>query len=309
MRRYKIKTNNNFADVIIADNVDDKLLDFVANEYKDYKTKVLWFDPPYGFSVKSDVETPVDIELFFKKWMQLGVPAVGYWGVVPLIFRWYDVVSTYLPFKQDFVWAKTRTTTPLLPVKRQHENFYFHAVDGWRLGVGRVPSLISDGMLRSAWESSAVFIKVRKMLTDKEVLQGALDQMGDNAWSATDWANYLGVEYKKRPTPDLKLFNPLKEPVDSVPSNVVFSKSPWRWLHPTAKNVNAVYSFLLSTIPGNGDVLVIDPFAGSAVISIVALALGYDTVAIEMYDKYYDIIKSTATSILSANGIDFEIVE
>ena len=86
-------------------------------------------DPPYGYLKNQKLDIPFNETVFFNETKRVLKPAgfIVLFGRGAAFYRWNTMLADLgFVFKEEVIWNKVQTTSPVLPLSRVHEMVSIH---------------------------------------------------------------------------------------------------------------------------------------------------------------------------------------
>ena len=139
-------------------------------------------DPPYGYLKNQKLDVPFHETVFFNEAKRVLKPSgfILLFGRGTAFYRWNTILADLgFIFKEEIIWNKVQTTSPLLPLNRIHETVSIHCNGKGKINKVRVPYLEMKGhdigaiktdikRLLSVFSNSKHLAAVKKYLEEYE---------------------------------------------------------------------------------------------------------------------------------------------
>jgi len=105
-------------------------------------------DPPYGYLKNQKLDSPFNETVFFNEAKRVLKPSgfIVLFGRGPAFYRWNTLLADLgFIFKEEIIWNKVQTTSPVLPLSRVHETISIHCKGKGKINKVRVPYLEMKG--------------------------------------------------------------------------------------------------------------------------------------------------------------------
>jgi DNA (cytosine-5-)-methyltransferase len=105
-------------------------------------------DPPYGYLKNQKLDIPFNEAVFFSEVKRVLKPAgfIVLFGRGTAFYRWNTLLADLgFVFKEEIIWNKVQTTSPVLPLSRVHETISIHCKGKGKINKVRVPYLEMKG--------------------------------------------------------------------------------------------------------------------------------------------------------------------
>ena len=105
-------------------------------------------DPPYGYLKNQKLDIHFNETVFFSEAKRVLKPAgfIVLFGRGTAFYRWNTLLADLgFVFKEEVIWNKVQTTSPVLPLSRVHETISIHCKGKGKINKVRVPYLEMKG--------------------------------------------------------------------------------------------------------------------------------------------------------------------
>ena len=105
-------------------------------------------DPPYGYLKNQKLDVPFNEPIFFNEAKRVLKPSgfILLFGRGTAFYRWNTMLADLgFVFKEEVIWNKVQTTSPVLPLSRVHETISIHCKGKGKINKVRVPYLEMKG--------------------------------------------------------------------------------------------------------------------------------------------------------------------
>lgn len=246
-------------------------------------------DPPYLYLKNQKLDRPFDELVFFSECKRV-LKKDGFivlFGRGTSFYRWNCILADMgFTFKEEIVWDKINTTSPLLSLSRKHETISIHS-----LGIGAI--------LRSKIPYNEIRINDdSKMIGDaKRIVSYIRNNDIDTLKKEID----DGLLYNKKRTHKTHVStqtgfnssNPAISCIDAIKNGcnerdiISVLRDHYSAIHPTQKPVRLLER-LLALVSKEGD-SILDPFSGSASTAIACINTKRNYIGFEIDKEYYDL--------------------
>lgn len=248
-------------------------------------------DPPYLYLKGHKLDRPFDETGFFNEAKRV-LKKDGFivlFGRGTSFYRWNTRLADLgFSFKEEVVWDKQCSTSPVLRLTRVHETISIHTKRNGSINKVKVPylemkkhdiSAICDDVKRLSTilgnqkELNAVlsYLENGSPYIENEVRRSKSITIADNSTRKTN-VNCMVMQMVKDGCVEKSI---IRTPYDR------FSR-----IHPTQKPIKLLER-LLSIVTNEGDV-VLDPFSGSGATAIACINSGRNYIGVEIDDEYYN---------------------
>lgn len=261
-------------------------------------------DPPYKYLKNQKLETEWDEDAVFEQWNRI-LSEKGFiviFGRGESFYRWNTkLINMGFNFKEEVIWNKRYTSSPMTPVLRVHETVSILTKKG-KVNRSKIPYLESNQF------------DLYKIQNDLGVIRSALNkhEKFERIWSflQTNNLNYADGDYHPNG------FSTTIANIKDAPRYLVTTKSIITGkyeqsimevkrdgrktiVHPTQKPVRLMER-LISLVSDEGSA-VLDPFMGSGSTGVAAINTGRNFIGMELDEEYFEIAKNR---ILETNEED-----
>lgn len=247
-------------------------------------------DPPYLYLKNQKLDRPFDEQALFSEFKRVLKPTgfVVMFGRGTSFYRWNTILAELgFEFKEEIVWDKSYTSSPLMPLSRVHETIVIYTKNGGFINKVKVPYLEMkghdiDGICQD-------IKRMRSILNNTTSLNNVLAYLEDNK-------KYLDKDvvdkYNVSRQPGVKQIDRAAAVVSSI-ENGMNEKSiirepgnRYKAIHPTQKPVRLLERLLaLTTQPGD---VVLDPFSGSRSTAVACINTERKFIGFEIDSEYYE---------------------
>ena len=249
-------------------------------------------DPPYLYLKGQKLDRPFDEERLFSEFKRVLKPTgfIILFGRGTSFYRWNMILAEHgFTFKEEVIWNKRRTSSPVLPLARVHETISIHTISGLinksiiNYGEAKAFSLdkITEELKRlgTALNKGPQFQKIVENLKKKNETGTYSDGVGH-----VGYATSFSSPYFKRHINTYvveSMLNGVREQ-----SIIEENRTHLGQIHPTQKPVRLLERLLaLTTKPGD---VVLDPFSGSCSTAIACVNINRKIIGFEIDKEYYD---------------------
>jgi site-specific DNA-methyltransferase (adenine-specific) len=258
-------------------------------------------DPPYLYLKNQKLDRPFDEVKFFNEAKRVLKPNgfIVLFGRGTSFYRWNTRLAELgFTFKEEIVWNKVFSSSPVLPVQRFHESISFHTVSG-KIRKCKIPYIELkqfniDGVIGDVK-------RIKSALNNTDELDAMIDflssrkkkitkKRNDKAYAVTISSNSTGIFSVSASV--------LSQILDGGCERSIIDCVHDRYtrIHPTQKPVRLLER-LLALATKEGD-LVLDPFSGSASTAIAAYNTDRNFIGFEIDEEYYGAGMERLNSVL-----------
>lgn len=286
---------------------------------------IICMDPPYLYLVGQRLERPFDEQAFFTECKRVLTKdgMIIMFGRGESFYRWNTILANIgLEFKEEIVWDKRRSSSPLMNISRIHETISIFAKGNGGIRKVKVPYLEMkrhnlDAIITDVKRLCAVlgnpnglgdvlsFLEANSIEFDEDK---SLSTMEDSiAKTDTSVSAYEGIKKITRCDYSRQIRHGVTITGGSRNCNVCvaaiqgfefgmnektiisITRDHYNRTHPTQKPVRLLERLLNLCLPkGKDHVLVADFFAGSFSCAEACHNLGLDFIGVEIDDEYYN---------------------
>lgn len=246
-------------------------------------------DPPYLYLKNQKLDRPFDEMAFFKECKRVlkKDSFIVLFGRGTSFYRWNCILADMgFIFKEEIVWDKINTTSPLLPLSRKHETISIHSIGRKTILRSKVPYeeiRINDDS-KVVGDAKRIVSYIRN--NDIDVLKKEIDN---------------GLIYNRKRTHKTHVstqsgFCSCNEAISCINSIkngcnerdiISVLRDHYSAIHPTQKPVRLIER-LLAIISCEGDII-LDPFSGSASTAIACINTKRNYIGFEIDKEYYEL--------------------
>lgn len=257
-------------------------------------------DPPYLY-LKHRLDRPFDEDTLFSEINRVLKPdgMIAMFGRGESLYRWCNKLTDLgMTCKEDIIWNKRYTSSPVLPLLRVHENCVIYSKGNGKIRKRRVPYLESkehdiDSIVNDIKRVCVVLNnkkelkKVQQFLEMNEGRKEELEQGGsyeciydeDNHCQGISVSQDIKIRSRVIDSTALITYGAVEKDI------IVMLAKRNSSIHPTQKPVRLMER-IMALISDKGDT-VLDPFAGSGSTAVAAINTGRKCIAYEIDDEYY----------------------
>ena len=246
-------------------------------------------DPPYLYLKNQKLDRPFDEIAFFKECKRVlkKDSFIVLFGRGTSFYRWNCILADMgFTFKEEIIWDKINTTSPLLPLSRKHETISIHSIGRKTILRSKVPYeeiRINDDS-KVVGDAKRIVSYIRN--NDIDVLKKEIDN---------------GLIYNRKRTHKTHVstqsgFCSCNEAISCINSIkngcnerdiISVLRNHYSAIHPTQKPVRLIER-LLALISCEGNTI-LDPFSGSGSTAIACINTGRNYLGFEIDKEYYDL--------------------
>jgi site-specific DNA-methyltransferase (adenine-specific) len=246
-------------------------------------------DPPYLYLKNQKLDRPFDEVAFFNQVKRILKPEgfVVLFGRGTSFYRWNTILADLgFKFKEEIVWNKNFTTSPLLKLKRIHE----------LATISSLGSSIRDVRInyfeKREKRIDLIALDIRRILLylqkheDLKLLSKALIDNDIYGYKRKKISTTVSSQVKdcdKVATIARSFVKGLHET-----SIIDIPQEHYSSIHPTQKPTRLIERLLALCVPTGGGITVCDPFSGSASTAVACLNTGRKFIGFEIDKEYFD---------------------
>lgn len=247
-------------------------------------------DPPYLYLKGQKLERPFDEPVLFNEFKRVLKPNgfIVLFGRGVSFYRWNTILSELgLEFKEEVVWDKVNTTSPLNPISRKHETVSIFC-KGSGMQVNRVK--VSYDEMRE-FDNIAVVNDAKRIISYvrnndiehlKYVARGGNLLFNQKRTHKSHVSSQTGFKSADRALYCVSAINNGCNERDIIS----VQRDHYKAIHPTQKPVRLIER-LLALVTKPGDV-VMDPFIGSCSTAIACIDTNRKYIGFEIDSEYYE---------------------
>lgn len=257
-------------------------------------------DPPYKYLKGQKLEVDFDEEAFFSEVVRVLKPKgfIVCFGRGTSFYRWNTMMADKgLEFKEEIVWDKCYTTSPLLPINRLHETASIHSKGGGTLIRVKVPYLE-----QRREDLSKIFgdiKRLRTVLNNPKELKAVREYLetGELKWNRHTKMKMCVTTGDFNGTS--RCVSVIRAMRDGLGERSVIRLTTDRknQRHPTQNPVR-LFERLLNLVCKEGAV-VLDPFIGSGTTALACLNTKRHYIGYEIDKEYYGVCMDRINEALS----------
>ena len=251
---------------------------------------IICVDPPYLYLVGQRLERPFDEQAFFTECKRVLTKdgMIIMFGRGESFYRWNTILANLgLKFKEEIVWDKKYSSSPLMNIIRVHETISIFS-NGRGVRKVKVPYLEMkshnlDGVITDVKRLCTVFGNPKSLeavlsfLQDRRVVYCKQRGVGPTVSASTK---------------DINICSSVIQSMDEGMNEktiISIARDHYKTIHPTQKPVRLLERLINLCIPkGKDHVLVADFFAGSFSCAEACHNLGLDFIGVEIDEEYYN---------------------
>lgn len=246
-------------------------------------------DPPYLYLKNQKLDRPFDEQIFFSECKRV-LKKDGFivlFGRGTSFYRWNCILADMgFTFKEEIIWDKINTTSPLLPLSRKHETISIHSIGRKTILRSKVPyeeiRINDDSKVVGDAKRIISYIKSNDIDKIKEEIDNGLVYNKKKSHK-THVSAQTGFFSSDRAIAC----------IDSIKNGcnerdiISLLRDHYSAIHPTQKPVRLIER-LLAIISCEGDII-LDPFSGSASTAIACINTKRNYIGFEIDKEYYEL--------------------
>lgn len=265
---------------------------------EDESVDVILTDPPYLYLKNQKLEREFDEQLFFSECKRI-LTKNGFivlFGRGTSFYRWNTILDNLgFTFKEEIIWDKCRTTSPVTPIGRKHETIAIFSKGIGGINKIRVPFLekykhepekIKETINRIAttFGNRKTFELLKKYYNDGiKIYEKSVDGYCHTRSKGSTVNMNRTIVFARGLEEGITEQSLIKEVADWHTS-----------IHPTQKPVRLLERLLALVIPKDKpkeEVTVLDPFGGSFSTMEAVYNMGMKGISCEINEEYYELGK------------------
>ncbi len=257
----------------------------------DESVDVILTDPPFLY-LEHQLDREFDENIFFAETKRV-LKKDGFivlFGRGTSFYRWNTMLSDLgFTFKEEIVWNKSQTSSPVSSLMRVHETISIHTKGAGIINKAKVPYLE-----KKKHNIAGICSDIKRLCT---VLSSSQNLRAVQEYLATQVISYNKARQEKYNLTCSSLpFNSNRtvcamhqiETGMRETSIIKQVRDHFTSIHPTQKPVRLLERLLALVLPkGEKNPVVLDPFFGSASTLIAGANLGCKVIGIEMNEEYF----------------------
>jgi site-specific DNA-methyltransferase (adenine-specific) len=261
-----------------------ELMQHIPNESID----VILTDPPYLYLKNQKLDRPFDEVEYFNQVKRV-LKKNGFvvlFGRGTSFYRWNTMLANLgFNFKEEIVWDKRNTSSPVTPISRVHETISIHSIKGIikksriqyeEIKKFDIKSVIADiNRIRSAIGNIESLGKIKQFLKG----ENCYDEIYVNKNSVTISSGSTGSRDRSINTIQSLSSGLLEKSI------ITYNRENYTSIHPTQKP-KRLLERLLALVSKEGD-LILDTFAGSCNLAKACIDTNRNYICMEIDDEYY----------------------
>lgn len=303
------------------------------SKLKDESIDVICTDPPWLYLKNQVLEREFDEDLFFSECKRV-LKEGGFiilFGRGTSFYRWnMKLADLGFNFKEEVIWNKRMTSSPILPLSRVHETISIHCKGKGKIIKNKIPyvkmkqydldSIIVDiNRIKRALNNEKILESLKKFLetgikatyeSNQKSKWNVTKQTGNDVEKQVTLMNSIenGLTEKSIIEPNIKMNEVSEVTYLNVIENGLREKSiidetrdHYDSIHPTQKPVDLMIR-LLNLVCLEG-AIVFDPFAGSGVTIKACLKTNRFGIGCEIHKPYFDTAAASIEKFIESENL------
>lgn len=260
------------------------------NRIPDNSVDCILTDPPYLYLKNQKLDRPFDEQAFFSECKRV-LKKDGFivlFGRGTSFYRWNCIIADMgFTFKEEIVWDKGYTTSPLMSVHRTHETVSIHTK-----GKGTINKVSIPYLEQKQYDINSILTDIKRLrscFSNSKNLQAVEDYLTKKIKTidSTQQPKYVSVSSVINITN--RCTAAIKSIEDGMNEKTIIKEVLRRQqsIHPTQKPVRLLERLL--NLVCNEGCTVLDPFSGSASTAIACINSKRNYIGFEIDQEYYNL--------------------
>lgn len=267
----------------------------VMKRLPDESIDVICIDPPYLYLKNQKLERPFDELKFFSECRRL-LTKNGFivmFGRGESFYRWNTILSDLkFNFKEEIVWDKKYSTSPVLPISRCHETITIFSK-----GKGSINAIkIQYDEFRTEHDIDKVVDNVKRLMSvfnNEKSFNHVLNYLNDNRTDMEEKRSSNFATSCQTKALGSQVVSPMKSIKEGMKNKSIISlrRDHYNTIHPTQKPVHLLERLLALVIPESKpreEIVVADFFGGSMSCMEAVHNMGMKGIACEIDQEYFE---------------------
>ena len=257
---------------------------------------VICIDPPYLYLKNQKLERPFDEQLFFSECKRLLTPNgfIVMFGRGISFYRWNGILDSLgFVFKEEIVWDKKYTSSPMTSISRVHESIVIYSKSKGVINKIKVPyeeirtEYDLEKVIRDVNRLKTVFNNEKSFDYVFNYLNGRRTDLKENQRAVNfNVSMNTKVLGSQTVSPMIAIKEGMKEK-----SIIHLGREHYNTIHPTQKPVRLIERLLALVIPQDKerkDIIVADWFGGSMSTMEAVINMGMQGISTEIDEEYFE---------------------
>lgn len=262
-------------------------LDFFP-KIEDSSVDVILTDPPFLYLKNQKLERAFDEEEFFSQSKRVlkDDGFLLFFGRGESFYRWNNIVASLgFIFKEEIIWNKVRTTSPVLPLSRCHET-----IAVWTKKKGKIRRCYVPYFEKKTDYDSVIadVNRLKSVLCNQKELDAVLSflETGRKTYEQNNKVTKFKTSVQDTCSSS-RCQNVVSMIINGALESSIISvvKNTYKSIHPTEKPVRLLER-LISLVSDKGDII-LDPFCGSGSTCEAAQNIGRHFIGVEIDAEYF----------------------
>ncbi|QES88864.1 DNA-methyltransferase [Rhizosphaericola mali] len=259
---------------------------------QDESVDIILTDPPYLYLKGQKLERPFDENKFFSECKRV-LTKDGFivlFGRGESFYRWNTILADMgFKFKEEIVWDKLYTSSPMMALSRKHETISIFTKDSGvinKVKVSYIESRLHD-------EDSIIkdLKKVKTVLSNRKTLEAVEDYLtkGQLTYDGDYVSSTTITNGKRRVNRVVAVINAMEVGMNEK-SIIKQVRDHYSAIHPTQKPVRLLERLLALVLPKKEreNITVVDPFGGSFSTMEACINMGVNGISCEIDKEYFE---------------------
>lgn len=267
----------------------------VMKRLPDESIDVICIDPPYLYLKNQKLERPFDEQKFFSECRRL-LTKNGFivmFGRGESFYRWNTILSELkFAFKEEIIWDKKYSTSPVLPISRCHES-----ISIFTKGNGSINAIkIQYDEFRTEYDIDKVVADVNRLksvFNNEKSFNHVLNFLNGNRTDLEEKRSSNFATSCQTKALGSQTVSPMKSIKEGMKNKSIISlrRDHYNTMHPTQKPVRLLERLLALVIPQSKpleEIVVADFFGGSMSCMEAVHNMGMKGIACEIDQEYFE---------------------
>ena len=262
----------------------------VMQSMESESVNVILTDPPYLYLKNQKLDRPFEETAFFNEAKRV-LKKDGFivmFGRGTSFYRWNTILAGLgFKFKEEIVWNKKRTTSPLLPLMRVHETICIYCKGN--KSINRCKISVFEKYKFEPHKIDRILERINTVFGNRKSFELLKKYYENNERVYERTKDKFNISRSKNSNLSQNrtiIFAQSLEEGTNEADIISESGDHYTAIHPTQKPVRLLER-LLALVSKEGD-LVLDPFCGSGSVAIAAYNMNLGNISIEIDSEYYE---------------------